>query len=157
MPRLKRNEEYEHRLVPIDLWGKDHWSMLMFLEHCLVDEGGFKIEFEPRMRQNRHHFRVMPRRGKNRSPFFGTSMDPEFGSRLNNGTFILNHDDWCCVQDFAEEGLLSLKTEEIDVDCRKKITLTEKGKKLANQLRNHKSEKKTFRTFKPDLEVEQVA
>jgi hypothetical protein len=39
--------------IPINEWGRDHWSMLAYFESIEVDHGQFKILFDPRMRQNR--------------------------------------------------------------------------------------------------------
>ncbi len=43
--------------VPVELWSKDHWSTLAYIETVMVEHGGrFEVGWDPRMRQNRRNF-----------------------------------------------------------------------------------------------------
>lgn len=129
--------------ISIELWGRDHWSMLAYFETVQVERGFFRVEFNARMRQKRHHLRVMPGR---RGDYDGIPMRPEHGSRLNNGTYIENHDDWDCVQDFANAGLLKQSPEKVDVNER--LTLSDRGHEFCAALRRHKASGGSFSSFR---------
>lgn len=99
--------------IPMGKWGKDHWSLLGYMHTVLLDCGGFQVGLDARMRQGRRNFRVMdeqcpvPKRPTRTSG--AMVMDPKYGTRLNDGTYVPRHDDWHCVQDMAHEGLLLAK------------------------------------------------
>lgn len=103
---MNLNEGY----VPEHLFGQDHFSTLAYLETVMVDCGGFHVGTDARMRTCRRHFRVFGRecgRPIRNSPFcYPVVMAPEQGSKLHDGSVILGHDDWHCVQDLANAGYL---------------------------------------------------
>lgn len=88
--------------LPPDLWWRDHWSTLAYVETRLVDKGAYSVMFDPRMRQSRRNYRVLP---GNKS--HGVPMDEKNGTRLSNNTYLPWHDDWCCVQGMVDAGLLA--------------------------------------------------
>lgn len=127
-------------LIPLSNWGKDHWSTLAYIETVMIDRGVFPVAGDPRMRSNRRNYRIMP-------TDFGVCMPIDQGSVLSDGTIVKGHDDWCCIQDFAAEGLLNKKEEEIDLGA--KLKLSDLGISLTHKLREHKLKGGTFATFKP--------
>jgi hypothetical protein len=131
----------ENEFVPLELWGRDHYSTLAYVETQLV-EGGYAVQFDKRMRQNRRHFRVLPGRKTEAVP-----MSPEHGSRLADGTYLPWHDDWCCVQDMLRLGLF--EGEPDDWDAGMTLKLTDKGHAVAAALRKHKAQGGSFSDFKP--------
>lgn len=136
--------DQEEQLIPMSNWGKDHWSTLAFIETVMVENGFFPFKGDARMRSNRRHFRLMP-------SDFGIVMPREQGSRLKDGTNAENHDDWCCIQDMAAEGLLDKPQEDLDVGVR--VKFSDKGMRIAQQLRTHKMNKGSFGNFEPkDIE-----
>lgn len=141
-------EEFRDSYIPLELWGVDHWSTLAYIETVIIDHGGFPIVYNARMRHGRRNFRVMQEgREYFQKKTNGIPMDSEHGSRLSDGRIALGHDDWHCIQDFAEVGLLSVGPDEIDVGC-EPFKLSQIGRELCNQLREHKSNGGTFKTFK---------
>lgn len=128
----------EDEFVPMDLWGKDHWSTLGYIETKLV-EGPCKVSFDARMRQNRRHYRVLMEARHHD----GVPMSPQYGSRLNDGTYLPWHDDWCCVQDMIAAGLFK------DGKWGKgfSLKLTDEGHIATAALRKHKIEGGGFSTF----------
>lgn len=118
-------------------WAKDHWSTLAYIETVIVECGGFEVGFDPRMRQCRHHFRVMKkecsRPARNDHPRIGIPMDSEHGTLLGDGSRIAGHDDWHCVQDLAAAGLFEQRPEEIEPGA--VLQLSAKGREVANALR----------------------
>jgi len=128
------------KFVPVSLWGRDHWSMLLYFRSVEVDHGGFEVKFNPRMRQNRRNFRVLPGEKLN-----GLAMQPENGSRLNDRTFIIGHDDWCCLQDFANAKVLTCDPYFEPCD---KLHLSKVGELLVLALESHKARGGSFANFK---------
>lgn len=132
--------------VSIEKWGRDHWSMLAYFRTVEVDKAGFKVQFDPRMRQNRRNWRTMLEKLPKGKFVVGHAMDVGTGTRLNDDTFVSGHDDWCCVQDFAKAGLLTCNPD--GVDHHKKLHLSELGASLAASVEQYKADGGSFSTFK---------
>jgi hypothetical protein len=134
-------------MIPMEFWGKGHWSILAYIEAVMVECAGFQVGFDPRMTQNRRNFRVMqemcPRPKRTSTPHGGVAMDDKWSTLLNNSQRVIGHDDWCCIQDIAAEGLLSATSFE----PKDTLHLSEKGKDLAAKLRVHKQEGGMYATF----------
>jgi hypothetical protein len=158
--------QLEDGYVPIDLFGKDHWSTLAYAETCLVDRGGFQVGFDARMRQGRAHFRVMardcPRPKHNRGgPNMGMVMAPEHSTILKDGSVVQGHDDWHCVQDLVNAGLMGAKVPNTDtilpltdaVEPGMGMGLTPLGQRVIGQLRAWKAFGGGFGDFAPQIEA----
>lgn len=153
--------------VPMNLFGKDHWSTLAYAEIEAVECGGFQVGFDARMRQGRQHFRVMyeecrrPKRinGGHR----GIVMRPEHGSRLNDGSFVENHDDWHCIQDMVAAGLMGVKKRGLimplveEMEPGVVLHLTPLGHAIVASLRRHKAEGGNFAEFRFAPEAHETA
>lgn len=124
-------------IIPMNKWGRDHWSTLAFVATVMADRGQFVMTGDARMRSNRKNFQAMPSTN-------GIVMRKEHGSRLSDGSSVEDHDDWCCIQDFAAEGLLTV--EEIDVGER--FRFSNKGQALVTSLLTHKMKGGTFSNYK---------
>jgi len=138
--------------IPMAKWGKDHWSILAYLETVEVECGGFQVGFDGRMRQGRRNFRVMPQECPKPKRFDkcprlqdAEPMEHEHGTRLNDGTVVEGHDDWCCIQDMAMDGLFTTKL--ISVEPGKILHLSKIGWNIVNALRKHKAEGGSFASF----------
>lgn len=70
--------------IPMDKWGKDHWSTLAYVETRIVDHHG-KLK-EPNMR----------------------GRDPKYPTRLNDGTEVHMHSDYDCVEDMIFAGVITV-------------------------------------------------
>jgi hypothetical protein len=139
--------------VPMNLWGKDHWTTLAYIETVMVDTGGFQIGRDSRMRANRRNFRVMaeqcpdPKRVSQGQGRLAVVMDRDaHATRLNDGTTISNHDDWCCVQDMAEVGLFTLRQDQIEPG--EILHLSSLGREVITKLREHKAVGGKFADFR---------
>jgi len=139
--------------VPMRAWGTDHWSTLAYIETVMVECAGFEIGLDCRMRSDRRNFRVMsqqcphPKRAGNHSVSLrAVVMSPEHTSRLKTGT-TENHDDWCCVQDMAAEGLFSVGPDAIEPGVT--LHLSPKGSRIVSALRVHKAKGGKFADFEP--------
>lgn len=155
----------EDGYVPAALFSKDHWSTLAYAETCMVDQGGFQVGFDGRMRQGRAHFRVMsrdcprPQQSKKCGPRMGVVMQPEHSTRLKGGAVVAGHDDWHCIQDMVNAGYLGIKRgdglvlplpDEIDAGVR--LHLTPLGQRVVGQLRAWKALGGHYADFAPKLE-----
>ena len=156
--------------VPMEQWAKDHWEALAYVENCTVDRGG-KIHKLSHLRVNPvrhpslvgvHHLRS------------GSAPD-EYPTRLRDGEVEHDHDDWDCIRDMRDAGLL--KVTGLLRDCLEvepgqrglidlrgpmrhsilgseskrviRFTLTASGIAMAAAVRKHKTEGGVFATFVP--------
>lgn len=140
--------------IPVNAWGKDHWSTLAYVDHIMTECAGFQVGQDGRMRSNRRHYRVMaeaPRPRRPSHPHVGVVMAPEHGSRLKDGTVVANHDDWCCLQDMAQEGVFTDGPDAVQPGAT--LHFSAKGKALADGLREHKQQGGKFATYEPSKDV----
>lgn len=141
--------------VPMSDWGKDHFSLLGYVETLCVDsinKGVGTINYT-RMRVNeKTHPPLAQNFAMNR-----TKWNSEYGTRLRgfwkaDGTTtdperqIKKHDDVDCLDDLEAEGLV-----EIISLVNGFVTLTDKGRKISGLLREHKSKGGYFSNFVCDL------
>lgn len=108
--------------VPVELWGKDHWSTLMYIETRCVDHDG--VPHRDHMRCNATIHPGLGGRGEGTSP-----------TRLNNGTEIAEHDDWSCVEDAEVAGFVEWQGTGINPVFR----LTDEGWRVTHALRRHRA------------------
>ena len=118
--------------VPMEQWGKDHWSTFAYIETLCVDGTG-----TPDPRRMRTNGRKYP-------------------TRLKEGKELSNHNDWDCAKDLEAAGLI------LDVngfDCHPipttsglklpKFKLTELGWMVIGQLRKHLASGGIYFDFNP--------
>lgn len=132
--------------IPVANWSKDHWSMMAYMNSVMTDTGsGFQVGYDPRMTHGRRNYRVM--RGDCPNPLrpnptniAGPVMDEQYSTRIveDDGTrsAIKGHDDWSCVQDFANAGMLTQSVD--DVEPAVFLTFSELGDTFAAALTKHK-------------------
>lgn len=139
--------------IPMQDWGKDHWSTLAYLETRAVESGGI-IE-NKRMRCNsrlHREFVHVDQIGDTRfvPPFSDGSKYPTIA---RNGQ-IQNHDDWSCLEDIAAAGLIKasyrvVERNEMFGNSQAKVEFTDLGYKIAGMLREHKARGGNFKDFQP--------
>lgn len=137
--------------VQIKDFGKDHWSLLGYVETLCVDSsnGGVgKIDRE-RMRCNpaAHPHLVgfrTERDGMGWKAVYGTRLAGFFveGEKQNTKRRLGDHDDWHCLQDLEDAGLVDWISAVNGF-----VTLTELGIRVSNALRAHKAKGGAFGTF----------
>lgn len=112
-------------MIHIATWGKDHWSTFAYAETLAVDHEGIIIPEVSKMRTNHQTH-----------PFFGNPIDgSKYPTKLRNGNILRGHDDWNCLDDAVKNGLLI----DIGSGTNRAFKLTNRGRKVANLLRQHKS------------------
>ena len=136
-------------------FGKDHWSLLGYVETLCVDsinKGVGTIDYT-RMRVNEKRHPLLARN----AAIHGTKWKSEYGTRLRgfwvDGTDktdpsrrIGRHDDVDCLDDLADEGMVDILSLINGF-----VKLTDKGRRIANLLREHKSKGGWFSNFVCDL------
>lgn len=141
--------------VPIDLWGKDHWSLLAYVESCCVDsadKGVGSLDFV-RMRVNPGTHPLVCW-----TQYSDRGWKPEYGTRLRGFDFkdhrtppdqrsdmISAHDDVDCLDDLEAAGLV-----EVHSLVNGFVTMTKTGNRVAAALRAHKTAGGMFAHFVPD-------
>lgn len=144
---------YENIYIPISMWAKDHWTTLAYIETVMVDNAGFQVGRDARMRSNRRNFRVMsedcpfPKRTDSNAAKLAISMRPEHATILKDGTKVPSHDDWCCIQDMAALGFFKCNADNIEPGVI--LNFSPLGEAIADELRKHKRDGGTYATFTP--------
>ena len=111
--------------VPIERWGRDHESTLLYMESVCVDHRGV-----PDIRR----MRCDPRRHPGLAHEVSRLLGPCPPTRLKDGE-LLNHDDWDCVDDMVTAGVLVLRGTGMQPE----VELTTAGWGLAHTLRRKRA------------------
>lgn len=122
--------------VPIEKWGKDHWSVFGYIETRIVDHKGM-----PDIEHMRVDTDLHPQFGNRACRDTGNKRYP---TRLNDDTTLHPHDDWSCLDDCEALGLL----ENIGTGINRVYKLTDRGSRCAAALRKHKANGGVFHTFR---------
>jgi len=137
--------------VKIEDFGKDHWSLLAYIECICVDgkKGVGEIDFA-KMRINRQSESHCPLPVGARSHV--GAWEEDYGTRLDgywkeNDTTdktrrLPQHDDWDCLEDLEEAGLV-----EILSTINGFVKMTDGGMMIAAFLRKHKADGGNFAGF----------
>jgi hypothetical protein len=128
--------------IPADMWGRDHWTTLLYLETRAVDHGG---------NIDNKHMRCNARLHRPFYPFFIVEQR-EYPTRLANGEVAEAHDDWCCAYDMVAAGMIKLGWKRVNTmamgNSVAKVELTDLGWQVVSQLRRHKAEGKNSAQFR---------
>jgi len=90
-------------MIPVEMWGKDHWSLLAYIETCCVDQNG---HFElTRIRVNPYTHPMLAV-GKLSARKWASN----YNTVLNDGSDIPNHDDIDCLHDLEDVGMIYIKS-----------------------------------------------
>lgn len=137
--------------VQIKDWGKDHWSLLAYIEYRGVNHKGVL---------EKNHLRIKNPAVANSGsyPMPMPEWKPEYGTRLRgyfkkDGTkdesrMLPDHDDLDCIEDMEAAGLV----ENLGTGFNPASKLTAKGLKFAAALSKHKQEGSSFAEFGEAIE-----
>jgi hypothetical protein len=136
--------------IPIEQWGKDHWSTFAYIETRTVDGKG--LVDNQRMRCNPRLHRELA----NISPFSRVVDGSGSPTRLKNGEEQYCHDDWSCVEDMVKAGLVTAEFrikyfDRVFGGNIVRVKLTEKGLEVAAALRAHKANGGNFSNFEIEI------
>ena len=92
--------------IEMERWGRDHWSLLAYIEsRCVNGIGGIGTPEHVRIQTNLNRHPGMA----NYSPVTGGKIDgSEWGIRLANGETLPgpDYDEWDCIDDLEIQGLI---------------------------------------------------
>lgn len=127
-------------------FGKDHWSLMAYLEIRCVDHRGEIDRKHLRCNIDRHPMLAWAPYGEPQAwkSEYGTRLAGYFmgGDKRDTAKQLPGHDDWDCLDDLADNGFV-----EIISLVNGLITITPKGNKVAAQLREHKTKGLHFYQF----------
>lgn len=121
--------------IPVEQFSKDHWSLFAYVASCWA--AGNPLD--------RTRLRVQPRL----HPLLAhrSGWEPEWGTRLKDGTQLPDHDDWDCMYDLEDAGLIRVESAVNGI-----VTMTEHGDVIAAQIQRYKHDGGQFKEFAPLLE-----
>ena len=134
--------------VPISpsRWGKDHWTTFAYIGTRCVDHKGVVEKAHMRTKRDKHP--ELEGEPQKMASYFDNTEYPTrlygfFEDATNPDNSITDHDDWDCIEDMVEAGLLLplVYAEEVAYQ------LTEKGWKIDNLLRQHKASGKMYADY----------
>lgn len=145
--------------VSSERFGKDHWSLLHYIQSCCVNGTNGIGRLSPsRMRCNpeTHAFlsNGLPWKDEYSTRLFGffnLENKKDIQNAVTSGVLLLGHDDWDCIQDFIDAGyieLLSIPNQQ--------LRFLKKGSDIFSLLSEHKLSGKNFASFQLTQETEQV-
>ena len=137
--------------VKMENWGKDHWSTFAYVETLCVDGiGGVGIPDKNKLRcdPTRHLGLIGPI--NNSMGIY--DIGKRYPTRLKDGE-LDNHDDWDCIDDMEEHGLIKIMGTGIHPT----YLLTKTGSILAHELRVHKTNGGNFSNFTPTTTCKQMS
>lgn len=140
-------------MIPMDLWGKDHWSLLGYLDCRCTDNNGTINGAHMRHNPAKRPMVVGSDTGRLSAMAMGVGWKPEYGTRLA-GYFdapkeerhlhqLPDHDDIDCLEDLEEAGVI----KNIGSALNPLIRFTQFGHAVANKLREHKRDGGNFAEF----------
>lgn len=126
--------------VPMNKFGKDHWSIFAYIEIRIMDYNGEPDRSHMRTDKDRHPGLVGP--AQRLLPVEDLS-SKKYPTILKDNVKLTDHDDWDCLEDCEQAGLL----ESHGTGLYPIYKLTEEGRQVAGQLREHKSNGGNFSNF----------
>ena len=125
-------------MIPMEKWGRDHWSTFAYIETVCVDGFGAPELRKVQCNIGRHPELIyyMPMTGE---PQDGTP----YPIRLADGETVQDYDEWDCIDDMVVEGLLL----PIGSGLTPRFKMTDKGMEWAGRIRAHKAAGGSFSTF----------
>lgn len=115
-------------------WGKDHWSLLAYLETCAVDHKGVVNLSRIRINEAKRGFT----NGTN------CKWQESWGTRMKGGVIPDGkHDDIDVLEELEAAGFV----DNIATNLHPCITMKPKGLKVVNKIRVHKANGGMFATF----------
>ena len=118
-------------VIPVEQFGRDHWSLLAYIETRCVDHEGW-LEL--------CHLRTINSMGK---PVVG-GWDPKYGTSLLDKTILSDHDDLCCLDDLEAAGFV----RNLGTGLYPRTQMTKLGNSVAAKIRAHKVAGGSFSSFK---------
>lgn len=132
--------------VPIEQFGKDHWSLLAYIETVCVDNKGVPDLTRMRCNPQRHPGLVIHGTHGHAEwcDTYSTRLFGFFDAEDKTRFILPDHDDHDCMNDFEAAGLV----ENIGTGINPVYKLTVYGLTVSGWLRQHKAQGGGFASFK---------
>lgn len=123
--------------IPIEYFGKDHWSTFVYVETLAVESVSTEGVAVPDGRKMRSNLRT--------HPFSSNHHDcsEKYPPIIKDGKEVPSHDDWDCLDDCIAAGLLL----DVGTGTNRAYKLTDYGFVVIHQLREHKAKGGKFADF----------
>ena len=135
------------KTVSIEEFGKDHWSLLGYIETCCVDANNSSGKIDnDRMRTNTNRYKGkcqiiwMDKYSTRLKTFPWKSKDEKEKTRHR----IDGHDDWDCLWDLEQAGFVNLISYVNGF-----VQISGEGLAMAAEIRAHKANGGFFSNFTP--------
>ena len=145
--------------TPVEKFGKDHWSLMAYVEHCCVNgrDGIGEID-RRRVRCNPNTNHMLAGVYSNDTQwrlnhstrlfgFFDFDGRSEPEKAIAAGLQLRDHDDWDCLDDLEAAGYVEVLSLVNGF-----VKMTEKGCNVAAKLRAHKAYGGQFAGFRLEAE-----
>jgi hypothetical protein len=131
-------------MIDMKDFGKDHWSLFAYIETLCVDgKDGLGVIDKRRVRCNENTHPLLKTNNGFWQDNYGTRLKGYFTDNGKDESQLLKeHDDWDCLEDIDNAGLVEFITLTSGG-----VTMTEKGFKVADELRKHKANGGVFARF----------
>ena len=136
--------------IKMENWGKDHWSTFAYVETlCVEGIGGVGIPDKNKMRcdSSKHPGLI----GSTNNMLGLYDDKTTYPTRLKTGE-INNHDDWDCIDDMEEYGLI----KTMGTGMNPAYLLTKIGSIVSHEIRVHKANGGNFSNFTPTTICKQM-
>lgn len=149
LERARELRMHQEHVAP-EQWGKDHHSLIAYLETCSTDRRG-KIDLTKLRINVRRAARLRYESSSVWRQIRGGSSawNPEHGTVLKNGEVLPQHCDCACLFDLAREGL-------IEVHDWDQVLLLPAGRRMAERIREHKANGENYQSFDGRAALEEV-
>lgn len=121
-------------------WGKDHWSLLLYVETRCVDYHGLLDDNHMRNKRIVDGARAW-------NPDYGTRLASHDlgGGKTQLGDRLPGHDDYDCLEDIERAGLI----KNVGTGLNPQIVMTDLGYSYITKLRKWKADGGQCSDFKP--------
>jgi len=134
-------------MVPFGQMGRDHWTVLTYIETLCVDRAGvpdvLRFRCHPKTHPVYFDFQ-MQQMGASKHIVF----EPPRGSTLRDGTELAGHDDLDCTEDLQVAGLIEVSKDPW-THTPMTFSLTDAGWLLAGRLRRWRADGGKAQDFDP--------
>lgn len=137
-------------MINIENFGKDHWSLFAYIESLCVDSKDAIAQINrSRMRCNPERHPLLdnnntwlPTYSTRLKGFFDFPDCQNYKLACEAGFQVDGHDDWNCLEDLEEAGLIEITSMK-----NRMVMMTDKGLQVSNKMRNFKAKGGSYARF----------
>jgi len=118
--------------VSINQFGKNHWSLLAYIECRCVNHNG-KLDHTHMRCNEMTHLEFRTPNHPEWEVEDGTKLKGFDKNKVDTNKFLIFHDDWNCLEDLEKEGFVKILSLKEGI-----VKLMKKGLRESANLRHHK-------------------